>query len=226
MSKSDVKIKRTFMRDEAYDILQEWIMIGRLDPGTKLRDQELSDLLGISRTPIREALLRLEDDGLVVTKANRWTLVAPIDVQEAENIYSIVEALEVLAVEQGLANFTKEDIKSLEKINDTLKKHWEQEEKVAAFQADTAFHEKIIQPSNNSEIKRLLKNLKVKIQRVEIHYFSKQEQSHESYVEHEKIIAALKKGVLDQVISAIRENWHNSLLRIQKIHNKLESEDI
>lgn len=76
------------MRDEVYRTLRNWIITGKLKPETKLKDKDLSETLGISRTPIREALLRLEDDGLVITKANRWTLVAPIELKEAENLYS------------------------------------------------------------------------------------------------------------------------------------------
>lgn len=102
IDKKEQKLKRTFMKDEVYNRLREWIITGELEPGAKLRDQDLSETLGISRTPIREALLRLENDGLVVTKANRWTLVAPIDLEEAESIYSIVWTLESLAMEQAL----------------------------------------------------------------------------------------------------------------------------
>lgn len=225
INKNDVKIKRTFMRDEAYDILQEWIMIGKLEPGTKLRDQELSEMLGISRTPIREALLRLEDDGLVETKANRWTLVAPIDLQEAKNIYSIVEVLEVLAVEQGFENFTEKEISELEQMNEMFKQHWERNEKVLVFQADEAFHGRIVRVSNNVELERMLKNLKVKIQRMEIHYFSHEEHNHESYYEHRDIIHALKENALEQVQHAIRENWRNSLARIQAIHSTSDQEN-
>lgn len=207
------------MRDEAYDILREWIIIGKLKPETKLKDQELSDILGISRTPIREALLKLEDDGLVISKANSWTLVAPIDLKEAENIYSIVEVLESLAVEQGIQNFTKEDINELEKINEKFKTNLTAGEKVATFQADYDFHDKMVQLSNNIEIPRLLTNLKVKIQRMEIHYFSQLNNSHESYFEHQQIIQAFKEKDLNLVINAIRANWENSLNRIQKKSN-------
>src|SRR5690625_2290979 len=122
MSKKDIKIKRKIMRDEVYDILREWIVVGELEPGEKLRDQELSDLLGISRTPIREALLRLENEGLVDTKANRWTSVAPNDLKEAEDIFSIVKTLECLAVEQGFHRISTEKIRELEKLNEKFKR--------------------------------------------------------------------------------------------------------
>lgn len=216
MTKKDVKIRRTFMRDQVYDILQEWIMIGKLEPGAKLRDQELSDLLGISRTPIREALLKLEDDGLVVTKANRWTLVSPIDMKEAEDIYLIVEALETLAIEQGMQHLSKVDIEELENLNENFKKALELGDKVAVFRADNEFHDKIVKLSNNIELSKLLTNLKIKIQRMEIHYFIQTNNSQESYNEHIEIISALKENDLPLVKDRIQSNWKNSLSRIQE----------
>lgn len=204
------------MRDEAYNILQEWIMTGKLKPGEKLRDQELSDMLGISRTPIRESLLRLEDEGLVVTQANRWTLVAPINLGEAEDIYSIVKVLESLALEQGINNCTDEDIQKLELINERFKVNLEQGDKKAAFQADNEFHNQIVKLSKSQELPRLLNTLKVKIQRMEIHYFSVANNSLESYYEHKQIIKALNIKNLKKAISTIKANWENSLFRIQK----------
>ena len=88
------KIQRTFVRQEAYAKLRDWILEGTLAPGAQLRDKELAEQLGVSRTPIREALLRLEGEGLVKTKPNCSTLVTPIDFQHAFHLYSIVWTLE------------------------------------------------------------------------------------------------------------------------------------
>ena len=74
------KIKRVFIKDEAYDRLNRLIVTGELKPMEKINIKFLSEKLGISRTPLREALLRLENDGLIISKANRWTMVAPINI--------------------------------------------------------------------------------------------------------------------------------------------------
>jgi DNA-binding GntR family transcriptional regulator len=83
----DNKIPRTFVRQEAYAKLRNWILDGTLSPGTQLRDKVLAEQLGVSRTPIREALLRLEDEGLVKTKPNSSTLVSSIDFHNAFHLY-------------------------------------------------------------------------------------------------------------------------------------------
>ena len=212
----ETQLKRTFMKDEAYNILRKWIMIGKLEPGAKLRNQDLSDTLGISRTPVREALLQLENEGLVVTKANRWTLVAPIDLESAKNIYSIVWSLESLALEQAFPRFSQADLEGLELLNEQLNKTMKVGENIKALEIDNAFHDKIIEISNNSELPKLLASLKIKIQRIEIHYFSQNYARHASYNEHSQILDTIKKQDLDSALQAIQNNWKNSLKRIQQ----------
>lgn len=215
INKDEPKLKRLFMKDEVYNKLRNWIIIGKLEPGTKLRDQDLSDTLGISRTPIREALLRLENDGLVVTKANRWTLVSPIDLAEAESIYSIVWTLESLAVENAFHHITSTDIEKLEQLNEDLNKTMKTGNQFAALEADNAFHDKIVELSQNLELPKLLANLKVKIQRIEIRYFSNTDSMHASYIEHQQIIEAFKENDLNRAVEALKANWKNSLERIK-----------
>lgn len=115
-------IKRKFIKDEAYDLISKKIISGELKPKSKIRINELSEALGISRTPVREAILRLEDEGLILSKANRWTMVAPIDVDETLNIYPIISSLEKLALELGFSNVNDEIIENLEYINENIKK--------------------------------------------------------------------------------------------------------
>ena len=76
---SGPKISRTLARDDAYNKLRGWIIDGTLKPEEVLHDQHIAALLGVSRTPVREALRRLEDEGLVETALNRWTRVAALD---------------------------------------------------------------------------------------------------------------------------------------------------
>src|SRR4051794_28317614 len=84
---------RTLLRDAAYVRLRDAILDGTLAPGEQLRDAELVAWLGLSRTPIREALARLEQQGLVESAPNRWTRVAPIDRDDARDAFEVVAAL-------------------------------------------------------------------------------------------------------------------------------------
>lgn len=212
------KLERTFMKDEVYDVLRKWIITGKLEPGTKLKLQELADILGTSRTPVREALLKLENDELVITKANRWTLVAPIDLKNGKNIYSIIWTLECLGLNQAFPNITSKDINELELFNEKFNV-MKTENQLERWQADNKFHDKIIQVSNNSELQKILFDLKVQVQRIEIKYFNKIDTMHSSYKEHKKIIQAIKESNLDSAKKHLKSNWENSLKRIQKYSN-------
>lgn len=97
----NAKINRTFIKDEVYDKLSNWIITGYLEPETKININDLSTSLGTSRTPVREAILKLENEGLIISKANRWTIVAPIDLDSSYYTYSVVASLEMLALEQS-----------------------------------------------------------------------------------------------------------------------------
>ena len=85
------KVSRTLAREDAYGKLRGWIIDGTLKPDEGLNDREIGAALGVSRTPVREALRRLEDEGLVVTASNRWTRVAALDLTQAVESYPIIE---------------------------------------------------------------------------------------------------------------------------------------
>lgn len=95
-------VSRICLRDEAYARLRDWIIDGTLVPEEPLRDEALAEALGMSRTPVREALQRLEDEGLVVTVATRRTYVSPVTLTQAREVYPIVASLESLAVRLAL----------------------------------------------------------------------------------------------------------------------------
>jgi|SRR5699024_2116676 len=215
MTGTKFQIKRKSMRDEAYNILQDWIISGVFEPKRKLKDNELSEMLGISRTPVREALLRLEDEGLIETKANQWTMVSPISIEQAEHIYPMVEVLENLAIEQGVENIGDSEIFELEKINERFKEELNKGKKEEAFQSDMKFHDVLIKLSRNEELSKVLKSLKLKIKRIEVYYFETQENKLDSYYEHLNIIESLKAKSINGIKNEISNNWRKSLERIK-----------
>ncbi|MFF2178387.1 GntR family transcriptional regulator [Lysinibacillus sp. NPDC058147] len=212
---SKKKLKRTFVREEAYMIIRDWIVDGTLQPNQQLRDKELAEQLGVSRTPIREALLRLEDEGFVQTKPNRSTTVSPIDSNEVLHLYSIGRTLEQLAMEQAFENIEDEHLQMMETINLELKKAITEGNQLNAVERDNEFHLVFIDISPNKELKRILVNVKQKLKRVELFYFDLVEDVHFSCEEHERIIEAIKQKDLSLVLDEIEKNWRLSFARIQ-----------
>jgi len=209
------KLQRTFVREEAYLVLCNEIVEGRFEPGRKLRDKELAEQLGVSRTPIREALLRLEEEGLVQTKPNCSTVVCPIDFHSLLNLYSIAWSLENLALKQAFEKITDESVDLMTKANERLLQALKSNDSVAAVQADNDFHSIYIQLSQNEELCRILSGIKQKLKRLELYYFAQVKDGIHSYEEHVQIIEALKKRDMSLALKAVESNWQASLSRIQ-----------
>ncbi len=207
--------ERTSIREKAYILLRNWILNGKLAPSQKLKDKELADKLGVSRTPIREALLRLEDEGLVQTKPGNSTQVTPIDFHNALNLYSIVWTLEGLAVKQAFDLLTDENIHTMKAINEKFLHALQNNEPFLAVEADNDFHSVYLKVTKNPDLCQMLSIIKQKISRLKIYYFNDVKDSLLSYHEHNAIIEAFQKKNFLGALEAVEFNWRASHLRIQ-----------
>lgn len=208
-------INRSFVRDEVYRTLLKWIMEGVLSPGEKLLDKELAAKLGVSRTPVREALRRLEDKALVESAANRWTRVADITTDEAAFIYPVIWTLEALAASLAVANLAANDFDRLEQENRNLRTALETGDALAASAADAAFHDVYIRKSANQFLIDILEDLKVQHRRMEVLYFEGCACASDSLDEHLRIVEHLRARDADGAMRAIRSNWERSLARLR-----------
>jgi len=210
-------IGRSFMREEVYNTLLAWIMEGELRPGEKLLDKELAENMGVSRTPVREALRRLEDKELVESSANRWTRVSEVSVKEPEMIYPIIWALEELAVSQAMEHLTEGDFKKMERANKALGRALDEEDPVKASMADIQFHDVFIERSGNHHLVTILRDLKIKYRRAEVTYFERYACAKYSLDEHYRILDALGSRDAALAQSLVRANWQSSLKRLKDI---------
>ena len=145
-------LERDLLRDRAYTTLRNAIVDGTLAPGERLRDQELTEWLGLSRTPVREALSRLEQDGLVETEPQRFTRVAPLDRRAARDAFPIVAAIHALAAELGVPNLTAADLEAMSNANARFAQALKDDDVDAALDADDAFHAVLLIASANVEL--------------------------------------------------------------------------
>ena len=211
----DEKIQRTFVRQEAYLKIRNWILEGILAPGTQLRDKELAAQLGVSRTPIREAILRLEDEGLVQTKPNRSTLVSTIDFHSAFHLYSIVWTLERLALSQAFGSITDSHVQTMTHANERFLQKMKIRDRLAALDADHDFHSVYVKLSENKELEKVITEIKQKLRRLDLYYFDKIKDAALSHEEHAQIIEALQNKDLCSALSAVESNWKNSFSRFK-----------
>lgn len=216
-------ILRPSMREEVYNTLLSWIVEGKLRPGEKLLDKELAEYMGVSRTPVREALRRLEDKQLVESSANRWTRVTEVSIKELEKIYPIIWSLEELAVSQAIDLLTITDFKEMELANLALEKAIVNEDPVDGSMADIRFHNVLLNRAENQHLFTILYDLKIQCRRVEVNYFTGYCSAKYSLDEHKRILDALRSKDLLLAQSMIRVNWQNSLQRLKGNNRKSDS---
>jgi DNA-binding GntR family transcriptional regulator len=207
-------IDRQPMRNQAYMKIREWIISGALAANEQVRDSELALRLGVSRTPVREALQRLEDEGLVQTMPNRWTRVSPIEVNDARRLYPVICALECVAVRASGARLSQTDLKEMGEANDRLIRALRRKDPVAASLADCDFHFVPARESHNPDLIAVLQDLKIKLRRLEVTYFDRGAIAARSTVEHQHILAALRRKAIEAAATRIEANWRSSLKRI------------
>jgi len=200
-------IPRSLVREEVYRTLKQWIVELTLAPDEVIRDHDLAERLGVSRTPVREALRQLEDEGLVVTSFHKWTKVAPADPAEVLQLYPVVAALEAAAVRLAAGRLSADDLAGLGKLNQAMEHAIRQGDSAAATGCDMAFHALLVERSGNAEIARLLGTLRPRIQRIELAYFGDQPLALQSVADHEAILAALRRADAETASAAMQRNW-------------------
>jgi len=118
-SKMDTIVDIRFLSDQAYQVIKEAIISLELEPGERLKESTLAEELGISKTPIREALTRLQHEGLVETIRFKGASVAQIDDHDVEEIFEFRELLEGAAVKRAAIAFSSEDLQKGEALLDS-----------------------------------------------------------------------------------------------------------
>ena len=203
-------VERVCLRDAAYDRLRGWILDGTLAPGEPLRDEALADALGMSRTPVREALARLAEEGLVSTTPTRRTFVSPVTLAQAREVYPIVVSLEALALRLALPQVTPAALDEMRAANQRLAGALDAGDTCSALDADRAVHGAIIAMSGNAELQAMLAALISKVQRIERAFWGAADRR-ASVADHEQLIACMGGGDADGAQVALTQNWVRGL---------------
>jgi DNA-binding GntR family transcriptional regulator len=199
-------VDRHLLRDTAYAKLCGAIVDGTLGPGESLSDGELCGWLGLSRTPIREALVRLRDEGLIEMEPQRYTRVSPVSVAEVQALVPLLAVLHGLATELGIPRMQPAQHRELRKHNDAFVSALRRSDAVGAFDADTRFHGVFVSASDNPEIPRVLARLMPRLQRLE-HLSAENLPGRRSVAQHEAMISRAEMGDAAGAAAAARANW-------------------
>ncbi|MFC6355906.1 GntR family transcriptional regulator [Luethyella okanaganae] len=205
------------LRDYAYSELRDAIVSGELTPGERLRAPELEQWLGVSRTPIREAIARLEIAGLAQTHRAKQTIVTPLDTRSAVAAQRIAAALHELAVRDAVPQLTEVDLDAMRATNGRFARALQADDVDAAIAADDDFHNVAVRACANPLLPVLLEQVTPLLRRLERARFGSLA-GRGSVADHDLIIRLCAEGRPDEAGVAARENWSTlgRLLRLDE----------
>ena len=193
------------LSEQVYRAVRARIMDGALAPGTFLREKDLESM-GVSRTPIREALGRLASEGFLERLPHRGFRVPAESLGNLLELYPIVASLELLAGRLALDRFTPADVAELKAVNERLAEARDRRDVRAMLEQNTRFHRLISERGGNRRLALLLDDLRSQLTRLELWYYSGRDRTQRSIREHEEIIAAIDVGDRPRALALLERN--------------------
>jgi DNA-binding GntR family transcriptional regulator len=204
----EAPIGRRLLRDDVYGRLRDAIVDGTLAPGEQLRDVELAAWLGVIRTPVREALLRLAEAGLVVAHPGRSTVVSSLDIRALRDARDVVAAMHEVAVREAVGNLTESDLEAMREANGRFQSAIEEGDVEAALRADDELHGVPIAVAANRALSAVLDQFTPVLRRAERLRFSSVD-GRASLARHEELIRLCAAGDVDGAAAVAFDTFHS-----------------
>lgn len=197
------------LRDVVFNTLRDAILKGELEPGERLMEIQLAERLGVSRTPIREAIRKLELEGLVLMIPRKGAEVAKISEKSLRDVLEVRRSLEELAAELACQRMDAEALKDLEDAQKAFIQAVESGETMTMAEADEHFHDVIYMGTGNTRLVQILNNLREQMYRYRLEYL-KDTHSHEKLDgEHQAIFENIRNGDKEAVCTMVGQHIDN-----------------
>ena len=200
-------VDRSLLRDDVFRRLRDAIVDGTFLPGEQLKDLELAEWLGVSRTPVREALLRLGNSGLVVALPGRSTTVSAIDDTAVHDARDVIGAMHALAVRQVAHRLSADDLERMRAANVRFAKAAAAGDVDAALEADDVLHRIPVNVLGNQALISVLDHFDPVVRRAERARFTRD--ATVSIARHERLIELLAAGDAEQAAIVAFEIWNS-----------------
>ncbi|WP_243695171.1 GntR family transcriptional regulator [Agromyces protaetiae] len=200
-------VDRTLLRDDVFRRLRDAITDGTFAPGEQLKDSELAAWLGVSRTPVREALLRLAQGGLVVAQPGKSTCVSTIDLRAVRDARDVVAAMHELAVRESARSLTSGDLAKMREANARFGEALETGDVEAALHADDELHAVPVAIAANRAVEVVLDQFTPVVRRAERLRFTSLGGA-ASVERHELLIGLCERGDAEGAASVAFDTWH------------------
>ena len=197
------------LRDVVFQTLRQAILKGELQPGERLMEIKLAETLGVSRTPIREAIRKLELEGLVVMIPRKGAAVANITEKDTKDVLEVRRTLEMFAVEVACDRITEEQLVQLKEAAKAFEASKGSMDLIRIAETDMYFHEIIYEATQNDRLVQMLNNLRENMYRYRIEYL-KDPNYYDSLVgEHREILEAIEAGDKQRARSCMESHINN-----------------
>lgn len=197
--------------DAVHDTLKGAVVSGLLQPGSYLREERLAEVFEVSRTPIREALLRLESEQLLTRNRRRGLVVAAVTVEQILEVYTIREALDGIAARLAAQFATASDLIEMEEVNELIDEAYQTGDYDRVARLNVDFHEVISRASRNVMLHEFIRNVHTWVLRFQSTTFSHVGRAPEAIAEHSMIIVAIRKRDEVDAEETARRHIRNSL---------------
>ncbi|MCX7922762.1 MAG: GntR family transcriptional regulator [Clostridia bacterium] len=179
------------LREVIFNTLREAIIVGELKPGERLMEVQLAEKMGVSRTPVREAIRKLELEGLVNMIPRKGAHVAELSVKDIMDVLEVRSSLDGLATALSAERITEEEIKELKHVYTQFVTYVEKENLNGAIKKDVEFHDVIYRSSRNDKLIQISNNLREQVQRFRVIYLKDYSSPKELIKEHLDIYEAI-----------------------------------
>lgn len=179
------------LREVIFNTLREAIIVGELKPGQRLMEVQLAEKMGVSRTPVREAIRKLELEGLVNMLPRKGAHVANLSVKDIMNVLEVRATLDGLATELAAERITEDELKELKHVQSQFAGYVEKDSLQGSIKKDVEFHDIIYSASRNDKLIQINSNLREQVQRFRVIYLKDYSSPREIVKEHSEIIEAI-----------------------------------
>ena len=207
------------LRDVVFNTLRQAILRGEMEPGERLMEIQLAQKLGVSRTPIREAIRKLELEGLVIMIPRKGAEVAHITEKDMRDVLEVRSTLEELVVQLAIKNVTEEKLDELRAANRVFESAVVSKDVVNIVEADVKFHDVLYSMTNNARLIQIINNLREQMYRYRLEYV-KDARTHSIVIsEHNDIIKQIKEKNVDVARKVIHQHISNQEKGIIRLLN-------
>ena len=214
------------LRDVVFKTLRQAILKGELEPGERLMEIQLAERLGVSRTPIREAIRKLELEGLVLMIPRRGAEVAKISEKNLRDVLEVRRSLEELAIDLACQRIQEEELETLREAQKEFAAAIAAGDAMEIAQTDEKIHEIIYSGTGNQKLMQILSNLREQMYRYRLEYIKDANKRQILLVEHEQILKALSLRHVQEARLAVREHIDNQEITVLKNLKEQEENDV